>query len=467
MFKIDNKEYRSLQEQVLENKEQIAQHWEVDRVLADFGIKVLGRLTTAEPYLTDPDSPQYINPGENYGDAYLVGPENQESYPVYIWTRANVNTGHENPYWLYTGKMTIQGPEGPAGKSISAVTLNDRYQLTFTFSDGSVLALTTSLQGPRGERGPQGIQGIQGPTGPQGQRGQVGPQGPQGPQGPAGTLNIIGTFSSVGQAPAPSTRNMGDAFILSSGGETTLYILTGTPGQTATYAWQETSFGGGTSVTVNGDTQTTWNADTKLDKLTISGDYVYVRKSDQDRGYPFGIKARANEIVERTAGGNIIVPTTPTDNTYATSKGYVDDQISQVEGYVSTVDERVTELENNAGGGGGMTYGFSSEVLTTWTGQGIFEFQCPDPTELYYFGVYVQWRAKNGISWNTSFALFNTMTESHDTFDIPVYEYGDWATDVYWLNIDTLGDGSVKVWIDNPMETVTNRDIRVLVTKLS
>lgn len=470
MFKINDTEYRSLQEQVLENKEQIAQHWEVDRVLADFGIKVLGRLNTADPYLTDPTSDEYINPGENYGDAYLVGPENQESYPVYIWTRANVNTGHDLPYWLYTGMMTIQGPQGPAGKSISNVSLNSNYQLSFTFSDGSTLVLTTSLRGPQGERGLQGIQGIQGPAGPQGQRGQIGPQGPQGPVGPAGTLNIIGTFSSVSEAPAPSTREMGDAFILSTSGETTLYILTGTPGTTSTYAWQETSFGGGTSVTVNGNVQTTWSADTKLDKITTSSAnarvYGITTTGSQTTYQAVANAATGSTLAMRTSTGQINVPTTPTANTHATSKSYVDGKATTLQDNINNLDDRVLNLENSAGGASG-TYGSFPEVLTTWTGTGTFEYQCPDPVDLYQIGVYVQWKAYNNSNWNTSFALLNTQTESHDYFDIPVYTGGEWLTDNYWLGISTLGSGDITVAIENPMDYETSRQFRVVVVKLS
>ena len=44
MIKIGDTILRNLEEQVLENKEQIALHWNVDRVLADFGIRVRGTL---------------------------------------------------------------------------------------------------------------------------------------------------------------------------------------------------------------------------------------------------------------------------------------------------------------------------------------------------------------------------------------------------------------------------------------
>ena len=138
MFQLNNKEYRNLEEQVLKNKEEIARHWQVDRVLADFGITVLGRVNT------EADLPE--TEGENWGYAFLVGEE--APYQVYVWTRANPDAGEEVPYWLNIGSISIVGPEGPAGRSISNVSLNANYQLVFSFSDGSQLVLAQSIRGP-------------------------------------------------------------------------------------------------------------------------------------------------------------------------------------------------------------------------------------------------------------------------------------------------------------------------------
>ena len=77
MLKIGDKTYRNLEEQVQKNKEDIEMHYKRDRVLADFGIKIIGALATW------PDPPPAAP--ENYGDAYAVG--TQAPYFFYIWTR--------------------------------------------------------------------------------------------------------------------------------------------------------------------------------------------------------------------------------------------------------------------------------------------------------------------------------------------------------------------------------------------
>lgn len=93
---------RNLEEQVQKNKEDIAAHYNVDRVLADFGIKVVGQVSS-EADLPDPST--YTG---DYGDAYAVG--EQEPYTFYIWTRADVDAGHPDDYWFNIGQLAIVGP---------------------------------------------------------------------------------------------------------------------------------------------------------------------------------------------------------------------------------------------------------------------------------------------------------------------------------------------------------------------
>ena len=139
MFQLNNKEYRNLEEQVLQNKQDIARHYNIDRVLADFGITVLGRVNSFD-VIAD------IDEGENWGYGYLVGEE--APYEVYVWTRANPDVGKDAPYWLNIGSISIVGPVGPAGRSITNVSINSNYQLVFNFSDGSTLTLAQSIRGP-------------------------------------------------------------------------------------------------------------------------------------------------------------------------------------------------------------------------------------------------------------------------------------------------------------------------------
>ena len=99
---------RNLEEQVQENARLIAEHYNRDRVLADFGIRIIGTIPTSADL---PDEATYE--GE-YGDAYFVGAS--EPYSVWVWTRPDINSGHPNDYWLNIGPIAIEGPQGPQGE---------------------------------------------------------------------------------------------------------------------------------------------------------------------------------------------------------------------------------------------------------------------------------------------------------------------------------------------------------------
>lgn len=307
MFTFNDKEYRNLQEQVQENKEQIEMHWNVDRVLADFGIKVLGRVETPE------DLPE--SEGENWGDGYLVGLE--APYDVYVWTRPNIDAGEPDPYWLNIGKISIVGPEGPEGPK--------------------------GEKGDKGDKGDPGLpgpQGIQGPKGNPGAQGAQGPRGEQGPQGPAGTFNIKGTLLNESLLPSASTASMGDAYLVLDT-EVNAYDLYVIAGETGNYYWQNTGIlGAGTTITVNGQAVDSWNSDTKLDKITSTAtrDRVYVVKADGTQNViPVSQVYTTNNAIVQRSGGHIQVPEIPQGNTQAASKKYVDDMVASV-----------------AGGGGGL-----------------------------------------------------------------------------------------------------------------
>ena len=115
MINYNGVELRNLEEQVRKNKEDIAAHYNMDRVLAEFGIRVLGRVDNYEELLKIPTD------NLAYGDAYAVG-EPVESgvqtpFVFYIWTRPDPNTGKVEPYWFDMGELSIVGPPGPAGKT--------------------------------------------------------------------------------------------------------------------------------------------------------------------------------------------------------------------------------------------------------------------------------------------------------------------------------------------------------------
>lgn len=347
MFTFDGKEFRNLQEQVLENKRRIAEHYDITRVLNDFGIRVIGRVATKK------DLDNLPTEDLQYGDAYAVG-ENPP-YTFWIWTRKNNESA--NDYWFNIGQIAIEGPEGPAGAYVTTLSIDpNTYFPTFTFSNGTSITVPQSIRGPRG---PIGARGVQGPVGPRGQVGPQGPQGPlgpQGPQGPAGAFNIKGTLSSSTLLPDASSMKPGDAYLVLAGTAIyNLYIITATDSDdTSTYTWQNTGLlGAGTTITVNGSAVSSWNADTKLDKITSTApvNRAYIINEDGSQGaLQVSDSIFANAIVQRASDTQIYVPETPTSNKHAASKKYVDDKVA-----------------NASGGGGGPT---TIDITSTNEGEG-------------------------------------------------------------------------------------------------
>lgn len=230
MIKIGNIDYRNLEEQVQKNKEDIANHYNVDRVLADFGIKIIGQVSSFDQ-IRD-------RVGENYGDAYAVG--TQPPYTFYIWTRADIEAGQPDDYWFDIGELAIVGPQGPQGGVGPAGPQGTRGSLWYkgngTPSNGSYNVGDMYLNTTNGDvyryevsqwiysgniRGPQGLKGDTGAQGPQGIPGQ---QGSQGPKGDAGqSFTIVGKLSSVDQLPAPTAQNRTKGYLV--GNDTDGYDL--------------------------------------------------------------------------------------------------------------------------------------------------------------------------------------------------------------------------------------------------
>lgn len=263
MIKIGDKEFRNLEEQVLKNKEDIANHYNMDRVLADFGITIIGSLG-------DADELENVPHPDKYGDAYAVGRE--PPYSFFVWTRADVNAGHPEDYWLDIGKLAIAGPQGPQGPigetgptgqrgslwtSRSGVPTNASMYLPgdqwLDTANGNVYAVNETDQGKAwvktgSIRGPQGIQGERGE---QGAKGEPGPQGEKGPQGEgAAIVQIIGTITNTSQLPDPESVLSNSAFLQNVDNSWHLWIIIGQPGS---YQWTDTGdMTIGTLVTKNG-----------------------------------------------------------------------------------------------------------------------------------------------------------------------------------------------------------------------
>ena len=292
MITINNKTFRNLFEQVQKNKEDIAAHYAIDRVLADFGIKIIGQVDTAD--LLPPED-TFVG---DYGYAYTVG--TSEPYSIYIWTRADANSGHENDYWFDIGPIAIAGPQGPQGDQgeqgpqgqsskwyvsvsvpaadTSKYLAGDMCMLTSAASKGAIYQFNgTKWEYKQNILGPQGVQG---PIGPAGEQGDPGPQGPQGIPGPAsGFINIRGIIANIGQLPDPTTLNdLTQAYLVGAAAPYNLYIQVGSSINDAT--WNNMGpFNVGTAVTENGEFTALFDADTKLPKSatyrTLStGDFI-------------------------------------------------------------------------------------------------------------------------------------------------------------------------------------------------
>lgn len=254
MITINNDTYRNLQEQVLENKQKIAQFEAVERVLANFGIFIVGRANswTDLPGGNDtyplPAAPDYDG---NFGDAYAVGAS--EPYNYWIYTRADANAGYTTPYWLNVGPLAIVGPQGPQGEkgddgadgkrgslwyfgpNVPSGGTYQQYDKYINTSNGTLYNYSGGGWTQIGTlRGPQGIQGIQGP---QGLTGPQGPQGPQGVKGDAGqSFHVEGVLDNTNQLPTPTQAIRAGAYLIENTetGDWDVYMIIGghNPGDT-------------------------------------------------------------------------------------------------------------------------------------------------------------------------------------------------------------------------------------------
>ena len=270
MIKIGNTNYRNLEEQV----QFLTNYHDVNQGLAQWGIKVVGRVETESELPLPYD-------GE-YGDAIAVGTD--APYFFYIWTRASIEG--DPAYWFPFGEISIVGPEGPEGKQGPKGDMGEAskwyYGSSTPSNAGDYIESDMYLQS-NGQvyryqnnswtsivniKGPQGIQGIQGP---QGEPGIQGPQGPKGDTGDVGGfINIYGILSNAGQLPLPTTlSNLSAAYLVGSSAPYDLYIQVGTTSATA--IWTNAGpFNAGTLVSVNGVYQNVWDSDIKVNRSELT-----------------------------------------------------------------------------------------------------------------------------------------------------------------------------------------------------
>lgn len=354
MITVNGKEYRNLVEQVQKNKEDIAKHYDSDRVLEDYGIKIVGSVNTSD------ELPNPLTYDGAYGDAYTVGVE--APYDFYVFTRPL--QGETDNRWLDLGQLAIEGPQGPegpqgiqgeTGTSTRWYTGNgapygsgyengdmylDNYSWNVYIYESQAFKLIGNIkgvQGPQGPQGPRGVQGIPGEAGPQGANGT-----------PGDAVKIIGILSSASMLPEPASVGRDSAYVVEDGTGQWLYFITGVEPD---LIWDRVAFENGTTVLVGGNPVQTFDADTKVDKITNSYKLYGTGIDGQPKEYNFGYVEESvpesGSVVGYTPDGGIPVINTE-GQIYAVSKQYVTEEIDKL-------DTKFVENKDINNGGGWLT----------------------------------------------------------------------------------------------------------------
>lgn len=374
MIKIDGIEYRNLEEQVQYNSSTIQSLIEGNETIGRFGIKIVGQYPTAELI---PPADTYE--GE-YGDAFLIG--TAAPYDYYIYTRP-FEEGQGNQ-WFSLGKFPAVGPEGPTGPEGPEGVTGERGSLWFSNSEkpittsgyniGDYCFIPGSDPEAEGEPGSvyhlhdvngvktwlyegniRGPQGLRGPIGRIGQTGPQGPEGPQGPAGPAGPIvDMVGTatldqLASIDPESVP--RQTG--YLVNVGGENHVYIIIGEEGN---LSWYDAGlFGTGTQVLVNGSPVSSFNANTKVDKLD-GNSFVYgVDEYSQVGRINFNQGVVGDTLAKRLSNGTLR-GAAPEDDRDLVNLKYYKDNITSRLNKVDTIFSR-----NLPSGGTYTDYVSSSE----------------------------------------------------------------------------------------------------------
>lgn len=199
--------------------------------LENSGVKASGVFKTLDEL-----KETYPSGNENY---YVVAEDNN----WYMWDSSEQD-------WV-VGNI-FGGKPGVGISSIektSSVGFTDIYQITF--SDGS----TTNFAIRNGEPGSKGPQGVKGERGD-----------------PGGFIHIAGIIASVDLLPKPTElQDLTIAFLVGDAEPYDLYMQIGTAEDYSKVVWQNLgALNLATYVTVNGQYQGTWNADTKKDAFTFT-----------------------------------------------------------------------------------------------------------------------------------------------------------------------------------------------------
>lgn len=360
MFTYNGKIARNLEEQVA----YLTRKHEADKLIATFGIKIIGKVNTYEE----------IPEGDyDYGDTYLVGVDEV----AWMWTPANTLIGENEDYFLEVGQISSQGPEGPqgpqgpqgetgergskwyvsivpatdvAGQKDNDVWLDAFTGMVYVYNkDGGGWRSLYSIKGPGGPTGPTGATPVISNDGAQilatdpatgatytviSTEALKGPKGDTGDVG--GFINIGGVVTSTNLLPDPEVLgNRTIAYLVGSAVPYDLYIQVG---DAESAEWLNTGpLNVSTLVSVGGQYVNLWDSDTKLDKNTTdlpAQGYNYQKV--------YGVDENGNQVnllvssaatplalVKRIGYGNIPLPSDLTkiaaaESNTAISKAYLD-----------------------------------------------------------------------------------------------------------------------------------------------
>ena len=238
----------NLENQVLKNKVDIQNLQTSEKVLATFGIKVIGTaanstlIPTVEFYKAS-------NPDWEYGDAYAVG--TASPYEFYILTRADET--HAEDYWFNLG--VIKGPKGDPGNdgangadgkdgvsptvSVGTVTTGNPGTPVSVTNGGTSTNVVLNFRIPKGEKGDKGNKGDKGDTG--------------------FAVNIASELNNVNELPTASASYVNVGYVIKDAdGDSNLYVCMT---NASTGAWY-------------------WN---NVGKIAFSADYVSQNEYNQDK----------------------------------------------------------------------------------------------------------------------------------------------------------------------------------------
>lgn len=238
----------NLENQVLKNKLDIQNLQTSEKVLATFGIKVIG---TAANSSAMPTVAVYkaSHPDWEYGDAYAVG--TASPYEFYILTRADET--HTEDYWFNLG--VIKGPKGDPGTdgangangqdgvsptvSVGTVTTGNPGTPVSVTNGGTSTNVVLNFRIPKGATGDKGAKGDKGDTG--------------------FAVNIASELNNINELPTASASYVNIGYVIKDAdGDSNLYVCMT---NASTGAWY-------------------WN---NVGKIAFSADYVSQNEYNQDK----------------------------------------------------------------------------------------------------------------------------------------------------------------------------------------